>query len=152
MPALKRHYTSPLARCLETTRLAFSCGLDSPGEKVKPRVIVKEQLRERLGVHTCDRRSSRSWIQEQYHEYEVEPDFTEDDQLWRVDSRESLEEHVQRVNALLVNIFDTEKEVVMSLTAHSGTIRALYAAIGHRDVWVGAGAMVPVLIRTNMQS
>lgn len=150
MPAPRLHCTSPLARCLETTRLAFS-GLETPGETAKPRFIVKEKLRERLGVHTCDRRSSRSWIQGQYRGHELEEDFAEGDELWKNDSRESLEEHAQRVKTLLADIFDSDPEVVVSFTAHSGSIRALYMAIGHEDVWVGAGEMVPVLIRAEAQ-
>ncbi|KAJ0124235.1 Phosphomutase-like protein 3 [Diaporthe amygdali] len=45
------------------------------------------------------------------------------------------------------DVFENDEEVVISLTIHSGAIRALYAAIDHRDVWVSPGAMVPVLIQ-----
>lgn len=96
-------------------------------------------------MHTCDRRSSRSWIQGQYRGYELEEDFAEGDELWKNNSRESLEEHAQQVKTLLVDIFDSDPEVVVSFTAYSGSIGALYMAIAHKDIWVGAGAMVPVL-------
>ncbi|KAK2606562.1 hypothetical protein N8I77_005304 [Diaporthe amygdali] len=139
----RTHYTSPLARCLETTRLAFSAAGAAEGVKV----IVKENLRERLGVHTCDKRRSRTWIQENYASYEIEHGFTEHDELWKSDVRESLEDHVLRINRFLHDVFENDEEVVISLTIHSGAIRALYAAIDHRDVWVSPGAMVPVLIQ-----
>lgn len=149
MPLPRRRYTSPLARCLETTRLAFS-GASAAEEDSK--TIIKEGLRERLGVHTCDKRRTRSWIRENYPAFEIEDGFAEDDVLWKADTRESAEEHVLRINKLLQDIFEDDEEMVISLTAHSGAIRALYSAIGHREVWVGAGAMVPVLIKAQPET
>lgn len=143
MPVPSRHYTSPLARCLETTRLAFSEHKGTEGLKA----IVKENLRERMGIHTCDKRRSRTWIQDNYPSYQIEDGFAEQDELWRSDIRESLEEHALRINEVLQDIFANDEEVIISLTSHSGAIRALYAAIGHREVWVNPGAMVPVLIK-----
>lgn len=113
--------------------------------------MVKEDLRERLGVHTCDQRRTRTWIHEKYPSYQIEDGFSEQDELWKSDVRESLEEHVARINKVLHDIFEKDEEMVITLTAHSGTIRALYAAIGHREVWVDAGAMVPVLIKAELQ-
>lgn len=147
MPLPKRHYTSPLARCLETTRLAF---LDVQAVEENTEVIVKESLRERVGVHTCDRRRPCSWIRENYPSYEIEEGFAEQDKLWKRDIRESLEEHIQRIEDVLQDIFASDPDVVISLTAHSGTIRAFYAAVAHREVWVSAGAMVPVLIKAEL--
>ena len=40
--------SSPLRRCLRTVQLAL------PLEAGNPRPVIKEKLRERLGVHTCD--------------------------------------------------------------------------------------------------
>ncbi|ROV95105.1 hypothetical protein VSDG_05843 [Cytospora chrysosperma] len=96
MPIPKRHYTSPLTRCLETTKLAFN-GLETSNSGENPRTIIKEGLRERIGVHTCDRRRTRSWIHETYPDYEIEAGFTENDELWQTDNRESLDEHVARI-------------------------------------------------------
>lgn len=146
MPLPKMHYTSPLARCLETTKLAFS-GVETSEGNLK--VVVKEDLRERLGVHTCDRRRTRSWIEAQYPDFKIEDGFTENDNLWKSQTRESQEEHVIRVERLLADIFENNTELIVSLTAHSGAIRALYAAVDHREVWVDAGAIVPVLIKDN---
>ncbi|KAI1500784.1 histidine phosphatase superfamily [Biscogniauxia marginata] len=145
MPPPQAYYTSPLARCLETTKLAYS-GLNVPGGGVfKP--VVKEQLRERFGIHTCDRRRTRSWIVSNYPEYEVETGLAEDDEAWKADVRESEEEIGSRVRELLNDIFrDTEKTVV-SFTAHSGLIRALYDVTKHREVWVAPGAIVPLLVK-----
>lgn len=143
MPVPSRHYTSPLARCLETTRLAFSGRKGADGVNA----IVKENLRERMGVHTCDKRRTRTWIQENYPSYQIEDGFAEQDELWKSDVRETQEEHSVRINKVLQDIFENDEEVIISLTSHSGAIRALYAAIGHREVWVSPGAMVPVLVK-----
>ena len=53
-------YTSPLARCLETTKLAYSPVLERNGTRLRP--VVKELLRGRLTNHTYNKRSPRSWI------------------------------------------------------------------------------------------
>lgn len=100
-----------------------------------------------MGVHTCDKRRSRTWIQENYPSYQIEDGFAEEDKIWKSDVRESLEDHVLRINEVLQDIFENDEEVIISLTSHSGAVRALYAATGHREVWVGPGAMVPVLIK-----
>ncbi|KKP04292.1 phosphoglycerate mutase [Trichoderma harzianum] len=124
IPLPGKSYTSPLARCLETTRLAFS-GLQWPrDEPFKP--IIKEALRERLGRHTCDRRSTRSWIESNYDQFEIESGFTEQDELWQQNYRETLDEHVVRVRQLLDDIINSDER--------------------HKEVWVAAGAMVPLLV------
>lgn len=124
MPVPSRHYTSPLARCLETTRLAFSERKGTGGV----RAIVKENLRERMGFHTCDKRGSRTWIHENYPSYQIEDGPAEQDELWNSNVRESLEEHALRINEVLQDIFANDEEAIISLTSHSGAIRALYAA------------------------
>lgn len=145
MPVPARHYTSPLARCLETTRLAFS------GFAPHTAPVVKELLRERLGRHTCDRRSSRSWIAANYPEFDIEPGFTEQDELWNAEVRETNEELVVRIRKLLDDVFSNGDEVLVSFTAHSGAIRALYSATRHREVWVGPGTLVPLLVRADLE-
>lgn len=67
--------SSPLRRCLRTTQLAL------PPEAGNPRPMIKEKLRERLGVHTCDQRSSRSWTAEHYPSFDIEPGFEEEEVL-----------------------------------------------------------------------
>lgn len=64
-------YTSPIRRCLETTRLVLADAF--------------QLLRERLTDHTCDLRSTRTWIAENYPGYDIEPCLTEMDELWRSD-------------------------------------------------------------------
>jgi broad specificity phosphatase PhoE len=164
LPLPRRHYASPLARCLETCELAFS-GLTLPppppsssspahqaGEIAIPpfKPVIKELLRERLGVHTCDRRRTRTWIRENHPLFAIEDDgFSEQDELWRPDVRETLLEHAARAEGFLEDLFanDDGGETIVSVTAHSGTIQALYAATGHEEVRVAPGTIVPVLIK-----
>jgi hypothetical protein len=113
--------------------------------------IIKEGLRERLGVHTCDERSSKSWIAEAYPTFTLEADFPESDTLWKPDRRETFEEHVARSEVLLGDIFGNDTGVFIAMVAHSGTIMSLFAATGWRRVPVAAGAAYPLLVLAEMR-
>ncbi|KAI0386764.1 phosphoglycerate mutase-like protein [Hypomontagnella monticulosa] len=141
----QQHYTSPLTRCLQTTSYAYKSFTAWTGQPLRP--IIREGLRERMGVHTCDRRSTRTWIKSKYPTFHVGREVTETDQLWKPDQRETMRQVEGRVQQVLDGIFSNDNSTVISITAHSGLIRALYTVIGHREVWVQAGAMVPILIR-----
>ncbi|KAJ8106123.1 hypothetical protein OPT61_g9748 [Boeremia exigua] len=132
--------SSPLRRCLRTVHLAF------PPETRDRRPIIKEKLRERLGIHTCDQRSSRTWIAENYPSFDIEDGFDENDSLWTPDRRESIEEHTARSTELLDDIFDGDYGDYVVLAAHSGAIMSLFAATGWRKVPVAAGAVYPLLV------
>ncbi|KAJ4296335.1 putative phosphoglycerate mutase pmu1 [Kalmusia sp. IMI 367209] len=135
-------FSSPLRRCLRTTELAFENILPS-----LKRPVVKEKLRERLGVHTCDKRSPRSYISTTHPWFEIESDFAEGDELWKDDVRESLEEHMIRATQLLEDIFENAGDsIIVSLTAHSGALMALFGATGWKKIPVAAGAVYPLLI------
>ena len=132
--------SSPLRRCLRTTQLAL------PPEAGNPRPTIKEMLRERLGVHTCDQRSTRSWIAEHYSLFDIEPGFAEEDVLWSPGRRETIEEHTARSTELLDDIFDGEYGDYIVLAAHSGAIMSLFAATGWKKIPVAAGAVYPLLV------
>lgn len=136
-------YISPLTRCLETAQHSFP--QLSTTEGFKP--VVKESLREQFGVHTCDRRSSLCSISKRFPQYEIENDFTENDELWTPDHRETLGEAKGRVEGFLQYLFLNDKSTYISLTTHSGTLRALEASIGHPDVLTAVGAIVPFMIQ-----
>lgn len=143
--APEQYFVSPLARCLETARLTFA---DLPLPKDHPfKPIVTETLREIHGIHTCDRRSPRFWIESAYPNYEIEASLTEGDELWDLDVRETLEAATERAEIFLEHLFQDSDAVYVSVTTHSGFIRALNAAVGHPDVWVGSSAVVPLLVR-----
>ncbi|KZM23729.1 putative phosphoglycerate mutase pmu1 [Ascochyta rabiei] len=137
--------SSPLRRCLRTVQLAF------PPEAASQRPIIKEKLRERLGVHTCDQRSTGSWIAENYPLFDIEVGFQEEDVLWSPDRRETLKEHMTRSTELLDDVFNGDYGDYVVLAAHSGTIMSLFAATGWKQVPVAAGAVYPLLICAETQ-
>lgn len=116
--------SSPLRRCLRTVQLAFPPGADDE------RPIIKEKLREPLGVRTCDQRSSRSWMVEDYPSFDVESGSTEEGLLWSPDRQEMIEEHTVRCTELLDDIFEGDYGEYIVLAAHSGAVMSLFAATG----------------------
>ncbi|KAH9836875.1 PMU1-high copy suppressor of ts tps2 mutant phenotype [Teratosphaeria destructans] len=146
MPRPGRFYVSPLFRCLQTARLTWA-GL---GEGFEP--VVKEGLREVMGVHTCDRRSRRSFLAREFAGWRFEEGFTEVDELWVADRRETGEEIDGRTRRALDEIFGGEEEeeegvVVVSTTTHSGQIASLLRVVGHRVFGLPTGGMMPVLVK-----
>ncbi|KAK4199173.1 histidine phosphatase superfamily [Triangularia verruculosa] len=148
LPLPRSYYSSPLARCLQTCRLSFSGIMLPPGQEKPPfKPIVKELLRERLHVHTCDRRRDASFIRENFPEFEFEEGFIDEDVYWKPEGRETLEEHAARVTTLLQDVFEHDKEQIISFSTHSGTIAAMIEATGHRPFFVEPGNAVPFLIK-----
>ncbi|MCJ1362885.1 hypothetical protein MMC16_001991 [Acarospora aff. strigata] len=145
IPLPEAYYTSPLARCLETADITFS-GLDIPRRRpFTP--VVKELLREAIGIHTCDRRRSKTWIQEQYPKYKFEAGFAENDPLWKADIRETDSALDARLKALLDDIFNHDESTYVSFTSHSGAIGGLLRVLGHRQFSLVTGAVIPVLVK-----
>ncbi|KAI4144929.1 MAG: hypothetical protein L6R39_003981 [Caloplaca ligustica] len=149
-PAPARYYTSPLHRCLETADLTFR-GLTLPeGRPYKP--VVKELLREVLGVHTCDRRSPLSLLQSTFSDnFTFEPSMTEADELWSPTHRETNAELDARIKRLLDDVFSTDDSAFISFTSHSGAICALLRVLGHREFRLCTGGVIPVLVRAEKQ-
>jgi broad specificity phosphatase PhoE len=137
-------YTSPLRRCLQTTQLAFTPFI----KEMAP--VIKERLRERLGVHTCDQRSSKTWIASAFPGFRFEDGFGEDDALWKADRRETREEHVERKKALLIDLFENDENQTIALVAHSVAMMALFEATGWGQIPVKAGAVYPLLVRATI--
>ncbi|KAF3044261.1 hypothetical protein E8E12_001064 [Didymella heteroderae] len=129
-----------LRRCLRTVQLAL------PAEAGNPRPTIKEKLRERLGIHTCDQRSSRSWIAAHYPSFDIEPGFTEEDLLWGPDQRETIEEHAIRSTEVLDDNFNGDYGDYVVLASYSDAIMSVFAATGWKKIPVAAGAVYPLLM------
>ena len=139
------YYTSPLHRCAATANLTFS-GLELPENQ--PFVpVVKELLREVNGVHTCDRRSTKSYIHSEFPNYIFEPGFAENDELWSPDIRESDPALDVRLKKLLDDIFTHDDSTYISFSSHSGAISALLRDLGHRPFRLSTGGVIPVLVK-----
>lgn len=122
IPTPEAYYASPLLRCLATANLTFS-SLDLP--KDRPFIpLIKEKFREANGVHTCDRRSSKSIIQSHYPDWQIEVGFTEEDILWDPVLRESDLAQDQRAKEAFDEVFGAEKRTWISISSHSGQIAA----------------------------
>ncbi|KAL8775075.1 MAG: hypothetical protein Q9209_000554 [Squamulea sp. 1 TL-2023] len=144
-PAPERYYSSPLYRCLETANLTFA-DLDLPTDRpYKP--VVKELLREANGIHTCDRRSTKSTLQTAFFNFIFEPSMTEHDELWSATERETNEELDRRMKQLLDDIFEHDDGTFISFTSHSGAICSLLRVLGHREFRLVTGGVIPVLVR-----
>ncbi|KAF5108942.1 hypothetical protein DV453_001883 [Geotrichum candidum] len=143
----KTHYVSPFTRALDTYKETWN---RLRNDKTDGGPLVVEDLRETIGVHTCDRRRTRSYIRERYPGYPIEDGFAEKDELWTADYRETPEEQNVRIRRFLDQyVFGDEGDdaVVVGVTAHSGTIKSVLEVIGHRKFNVGTGGIIPVLVK-----
>jgi broad specificity phosphatase PhoE len=145
IPLPESYYVSPLTRTIETADLSFST-LDLPQDKpYKP--LIKELLREALGVHTCDRRSTRNHISSTFSHVAFEPGFSDADLLWEADYREPDSARRYRLNQFLDDVFASDENVFLSMTSHSGAIASILEAIGHRKFALKTGGVVPVFVK-----
>lgn len=138
-------YTSPLARCLQTTKLVFSPIMQAHGRPFCP--IVKEKLRERMTQHTCDYRRPAAWIRDNWPEYAIEDGFDEEDQFGKDGKVETDEQHTLRKQSALEDIFDTDRGEFLALMVHSYAIRAIQDACRARMVKTREGTSLALLVR-----
>ena len=83
----ERFYVSPLRRAVRTAEGVWRGLVEETGEgKGNFRLTVKEGLREGIGIHTCDRRSTRKEILRVFPSVEIEEGFAEEDLLWSAGS------------------------------------------------------------------
>ena len=123
IPTPQSFYTSPLTRCLQTAKLTFD-GLNLPAEY--PFVPeVKEFFREGISGHTCDRRSSKSYIRDSFPSYTIEPGFTENDELWQPLHSETTLDQAIRSKTVLDEVFTGDRNTFISVTSHSGEIASI---------------------------
>jgi len=69
-----------------------------------------QNCREENGVHSCDMRRSKTYILSEFPQFVIENDFTEADELWRVEARETMAEMISRVRSVLDMIFNKDSE------------------------------------------
>ncbi|KAF2203175.1 phosphoglycerate mutase family protein [Delitschia confertaspora ATCC 74209] len=145
IPTPETYYVSPLSRAIETADITFE-GLKLPKHQAyKP--IVKELLRETIGIHTCDRRQSKTNIHKAFPHLTFEHGFSEDDSLWSAEYREPNSARKLRMTQLLDDIFSTDDGEFLSFTAHSGAIAGTLEAISHRSFDLPTGGVIPVFVK-----
>ncbi|KAL6161462.1 putative phosphoglycerate mutase pmu1 [Exserohilum turcicum] len=151
IPLPEKYYVSPLTRTIQTADQTFS-SLPLPATHAyKP--LIKELLREALGIHTCDRRSTRSHIHTSFPHVVFEPGFAQNDHLWLPDYREPRSARRYRLAVLLDELFSAteedgegRREIFVSLTSHSGAIGSILQVLGHRAFALETGGVIPVLL------
>ena len=104
-------------------------------------------MREALGIHTCDRRSSRSAIHTRWPHFKFEQGFADNDPLWVSDLRESNSQLDTRVKTLLDDVFANGDHTFISFTSHSGAIGGLLRVLGHISFSLQTGGVIPVLVK-----
>ncbi|KAG8843913.1 hypothetical protein FRB96_003696 [Tulasnella sp. 330] len=146
MPLPTQLYSSPFVRAAKTCKVTFDDLIISNG-KVKPLVI--EMLRELMGVYTCDKRGPLSALRKTYPEFEVEQGFAEEDLLWKSDYRETWEECAARQKLAFDIIFDEKNKhhKHVSLTSHSGVIRATLLMLGRQMFLIPTGGVVAFVVK-----
>ena len=122
IPTPQSFYTSPLTRCLQTANLTFN-GLKKLNHPFIP--TVKELLREGISGHTCDRRSSKTYIQDTFPSYHFEEGFQENDPLWEPLHGETPADQDSRSKRILDDIFTHDRGTYISITSHSGEIASI---------------------------
>ncbi|KAG6039995.1 hypothetical protein E4U41_001717 [Claviceps citrina] len=150
VPLPQSLYTSPLARCLQTTDHVFSGLMKANDAPFQP--VVKEHIRERYTGHTCDLRRPRSWIEKHYPGYRIEENVTERDGFSGRSWRETDEEHYARKQQALEEIFSTDRHEFISLTVHSYAIAAILHVCGGESFKVREGTTLAVLVKGEMMT
>ncbi|KAI8930910.1 hypothetical protein NX059_011925 [Plenodomus lindquistii] len=145
LPAPETFYVSPLTRTIQTADLTFS-NLSLPHSRPYT-PLIKELLREALGIHTCDRRSPLSVLQAAYPHLTFEPGFSEQDLLWQPDYREPRSARRYRLAMFLDDVWEHDGGIWISMTAHSGAIASVLEVLGHREFRLETGGVIPVVVR-----
>ncbi|GAA5895129.1 hypothetical protein JCM5296_000888 [Sporobolomyces johnsonii] len=144
VPLPQRLYSSPLSRAASTLNITWKDILIDQGE-VTPMIV--EHMREVIGLHTCDQRSTKTHLEKVFPDFAFDVSFSEHDQLWSPDWQESSQQQGLRVQQLLNRIFAIDSSQYISITAHGGFINAFFRVVEHPTVTVLPGGMIPIVVK-----
>ncbi|KAF8317112.1 phosphoglycerate mutase-like protein [Clavulina sp. PMI_390] len=149
-------YSSPFTRALSTAQITFTSIPTLLTHSQLPPILVVENIREVNGEHTCDKRDTRSYIEETFVDrknqpeggpvFNIEDGFTEDDELWTPE-REPDPHVLVRAIDVLDRIFEYDTSRYTSITSHSGWITQLLVATKHRRYNLPTGGVIPLVIK-----
>ncbi|KAL6936602.1 related to Probable phosphomutase PMU1 [Hanseniaspora guilliermondii] len=155
------YYCSPLRRCLQTFRYEWTEKfnlekIDDPNLKKTINVTIKENIRETIGVHTCDWRQNKSKsydecikpyenVKDDFQiKFNYEENFEEEDPLYSQDYRETDHDIDVRIERALNEIWELEdkkksanpeyRDKVISLTCHEGVIKSALRVLKHDPI------------------
>ncbi|KAF8468813.1 phosphoglycerate mutase family protein [Kalaharituber pfeilii] len=145
-PLPQSFYSSPLSRAAETLEITWRDITLNKRNYVKP--IIKEKLRETLGIHTCDRRPPKCEIARAFPKFTFEKGFAEGlDPFWDPIHREPNDAKNLRLKTALDEIFSNDDATFLTISGHSGTISSILEVIGHRKFRLQTGGMIPTVVR-----
>jgi Histidine phosphatase superfamily (branch 1) len=145
--------SSPLTRCLQTTMLmcgpgdiytsstaADTASNPHPGRgegshqhvedsemevnRKEPKYLCNELCREAYGIHYPDKRRSLSLLQKYWPIFEFDPTMTEDDEAWKPDQRETIND-VQRRATQFLELIVNRSESIIIVVSHGVFIETL---------------------------
>ena len=119
-------------------------------------MFTTQNCREEYGEHTCDKRRTRSELQDEFSNIAFEEGFEEEDRLWTPihESKASVE---RRAKLVLDRIFQNDRDATcalvpylssnqklsrgldISITSHSGWINAFLRVVGRNDYALPTG-------------
>ncbi|KAJ7875226.1 histidine phosphatase superfamily [Mycena leptocephala] len=141
IPLPERMYCSPMTRAMQTNAITFE-GIS------RQRAVVVENVRERYGAQTCDKRKTRAYIEEAFPQFDIESGFTDEDELWEMETRETHEHAVTRAKTVLDRIFIEDTDVTfVSITAHVVIISSFMRAVGRGWYSLPTGGVLPVIVK-----
>lgn len=136
IPVPQRFYSSPLSRAAATLNATFP----------SVNALFVENLRESIGLHTCDQRRSKTYLSAHFPTFEFQSSFSEEDELWGPVWQETATQQSARVRGVLDLVWERKEEFV-SITAHGGTVSGILDNIGHRTFNLQTGGILPVVVR-----
>ncbi|KAF9034337.1 histidine phosphatase superfamily [Panaeolus papilionaceus] len=138
-----KRYCSPLSRAIDTCSTMYDGVYDDLGP-----ALIMENCREENGVHTCDKRKTRSYIAATFPSFEIEPTLTEQDELWDAEVREPKAQLIERTKKVLDWVFENDRDdLFISITTHAGWIRAVTAAVGRESIHLPTGGVLPIVVK-----
>lgn len=143
-PTPQSYYVSPMRRTLQTFNSTWNTILPAG---MSP--MVKEFARETYGIGTESKRHSKQYIAKYWPNVRFETGFTEHDERWTSESHESKQHRKYRARVLLNDIFVTDKNDFISITAHQGIIKSILKVIHHRKWNLKTGEVLPVIIKAS---
>jgi len=148
IPVPQKGYCSPLTRAMRTAVIS----LDGVILNTHENVVVVENCRELNGQHTCNKRRSKSYIQDEFPQLGIESGLTEEDELWDANKRESWEDVKRRARHVLEAIFVNDPGPYISITTHAGVIGAALNVMGRSYYALPTGGVLPVVVKGTTRS
>ncbi|KAG1805760.1 histidine phosphatase superfamily [Suillus variegatus] len=145
IPLPGKLYCSPLTRAIHTNKITFDSIIPE-----SQRTMIIENLRETHGVHTCDKRRTRTYIERTFPDFDIEEELVEEDELWDSQVREKHAEIDVRMRGVLDVVFGNDQEQFISFTAHGGIVSAMLRVVNHRQYILPTGGVIPMVVKSSI--